>query len=100
MHTTHVVPSSTTLLAYGITEWTGAIEHLEAMARVSVFVPAQTTQTLMAERRILLWRWEDKHNRFRSITDTVANEIIAEARAWLTEHIEETELIERKVNGS
>lgn len=96
MSSTLVVPSSRTLLAYGIAEWTAAIEHLRAVGTV-IYVPAQSVQTLVAERRILLWRWEDSLNRFRPISAAVEAEVIAEARAHLTEHQAEIDLIEMKV---
>lgn len=96
MSQTRVVPSSKTLLAYGITEWTGAIEHLEAMATV-VFVPRQTVEHLIAERRILLWKWQTYHFRQEALRPAIIEQIIAEALAHLTAHPYEIDLIEKKL---
>jgi len=99
--TTDEKPTSTRLLlcAYGIAEYATALDHLDALRLVQVPVPQGTYNRVVSERRNLarLW-WQANHGDPTWIDDRM-EQVVTEARAWVTDHLPELEqLIESRRN--
>jgi len=70
------------LLAVGITEWASALTHLDAVSASGVIVPADIVRPIARELSTLIHRWP-------APAGTSVEKVIADARAYCTEHVTE-----------
>jgi hypothetical protein len=79
------------LCAYGIAEYTTALDHLAALRQVQVPVPQGTVNRLESERRNLARLWWHANHGDPTWEDDRMEQVVTEARAWVTDHLPELE---------
>jgi len=81
------------LMAYAVTEWSGALTHLSALRKVGCRVSPVIEEQVAGELLSFVMAWA-KVSGLNGSTDAT----IAHAKAWVSQHIDELDKILKEVD--
>jgi len=74
------------LLALGITEWSSVSAHMEAMRKGGISIPTDVFVNVARETGFLIRQWPIEHGQ-------TPEGVVAEARRYVTAHLDEAEAL-------